>query len=144
MSHTAPPITDSLPVPVGVVYGQPRVWLGLEGAAVCGATVTAYATGGHSWILFALLFFLPDATFLGYLAGPRLGAYCYNAAHNYAVPVAAGILLYLLGRPLAVPLVWTAHIGFDRVMGYGLKYAGGFDQTHLGRLGRVTRQSGAT
>jgi hypothetical protein len=116
------------------VYGQPRVWLGLEAAAAFGASVTVYAIGGHSWILFALLFFVPDITFLGYLPGPRVGASCYNTAHNYAVPLAAGILLHLLGRSVAVPLIWVAHIGFDRVLGYGLKYAGGFGQTHLGSL----------
>ncbi len=133
-----------MPAPEGVVYGQPRVWLRLEGAAVFGVAVSAYTTGGHSWVLFVLLFFMPDITCLGYLAGPRIGASCYNAAHNYAVPVAIGILLHLLGRSVAVPLVWAAHIGFDRAFGYGLKYAGGFGQTHLGRLGRGGRQSGAT
>ncbi|MDU3890869.1 MAG: DUF4260 family protein [Serratia liquefaciens] len=33
-------------------------------------------------------------------------------------------------------LIWGAHIGFDRALGYGLKYASGFADTHLGGLGR--------
>jgi hypothetical protein len=90
------------------------------------------------------LFFLPDVTFLGYLAGPRLGAYCYNTIHNYALPFTAGILLHWLGRSVAVPIVWAAHIGFDRALGYGLKYAGGFGHTHLGRLGGGTGHTDAT
>jgi Domain of unknown function (DUF4260) len=30
-----------------------------------------------------------------------------------------------------------AHIGFDRMLGYGLKYASGFGDTHLSRIGRA-------
>jgi len=33
---------------------------------------------------------------------------------------------------LAVALIWTAHIGLDRAMGYGLKLPDGFKRTHLG------------
>ena len=38
--------------------------------------------------------------------------------------------------PLAVlvSLVWFAHIGLDRGLGYGLKLPAGFKHTHLGRL----------
>ena len=32
----------------------------------------------------------------------------------------------------ALALIWAAHIGFDRALGYGLKYAAGFGVTHLG------------
>jgi hypothetical protein len=34
-----------------------------------------------------------------------------------------------------VPLIWIGHIGFDRVLGYGLKYPTAFRDTHLGQLG---------
>jgi hypothetical protein len=37
---------------------------------------------------------------------------------------------------LGIALIWTAHIGFDRMMGYGLKYATAFGATHLGWRGR--------
>jgi hypothetical protein len=33
-----------------------------------------------------------------------------------------------------VSLVWAAHIGADRAVGYGLKYPTGFEDTHLGRV----------
>jgi hypothetical protein len=36
----------------------------------------------------------------------------------------------------AVAIVWFAHIGLDRALGYGLKYADGFQHTHLGTIGR--------
>jgi Domain of unknown function (DUF4260) len=38
---------------------------------------------------------------------------------------------------LATALIWLAHIGFDRALGYGLKYEVGFSFTHLGRVGKT-------
>ena len=35
----------------------------------------------------------------------------------------------------AAALIWIAHIGLDRALGYGLKYATGFGDTHLGHIG---------
>ena len=52
-----------------------------------------------------------------------------------AVGVGA-IVLYFLDGALAVGLVWLAHIGIDRALGYGLKYQAGFAFTHLGRIGK--------
>ena len=45
---------------------------------------------------------------------------------------------FVSGLPAAMAgaLIWIAHIGFDRALGYGLKYATGFRDTHLGRIGR--------
>ena len=66
------------------------------------------------------------------------GAVVYNAAHSLVGPIAlaiAGLLLPSLPA-LALALIWVAHIGFDRLLGYGLKYAAGFGFTHLGRIGR--------
>jgi hypothetical protein len=34
----------------------------------------------------------------------------------------------------AVGLIWLLHIGFDRAIGYGLKYPSSFKETHLGRV----------
>jgi hypothetical protein len=31
-------------------------------------------------------------------------------------------------------LIWIAHIGLDRAIGYGLKYPTGFRDTHLGKV----------
>lgn len=122
----------------GAVNGGVRLLLRLEGLCILAASVAAYAHYGMGWGIFALYFLTPDLSFLGYLGGPRTGAITYNLAHSYIGPVAclmAGILL----QPtpwLAAGLIWTAHIGFDRALGYGLKYAEGFRFTHLGRIGR--------
>lgn len=91
-----------------------------------------------SWGLFALLFFAPDLSMLGYLANPRLGAWTYNLVHHKGL----GITLYALGVLLTVPwlmfagLLLFAHSSFDRVFGYGLKHEDAFQHTHLGMIGR--------
>ena len=40
---------------------------------------------------------------------------------------------------LSIAMIWLAHIGFDRALGYGLKYVSGFGFTHLGRIGQSGR-----
>jgi hypothetical protein len=98
--------------------------------------VLLYWMGGGSWWLFALLLLAPDLSMLGYLARPRVGAILYNVFHSYPLPAALGIFGMLAGAPLAVSvaLVWFAHIGMDRLMGYGLKYPTAFKDTHLQRV----------
>jgi hypothetical protein len=111
----------------------PRLLLRLEGGLVLLAAITAYAAVGASWGLFAALLLAPDVFMAGYLAGPVVGARLYNAGHTYAVPLALGAAAYGLGIGLlgSVALIWTAHIGMDRALGYGLKHARGFHHTHL-------------
>jgi hypothetical protein len=46
----------------------------------------------------------------------------------------------LLAMPglYGLTLIWVAHIGFDRLLGYGLKYPVAFGATHLSwKVGRV-------
>jgi hypothetical protein len=37
---------------------------------------------------------------------------------------------------LSIAMIWLAHIGFNRALGYGMKYSTGFTFTHLGRIGK--------
>jgi len=121
----------------GSANGGVRLLLRAEGLVVLAASVAAYGQFGAGWGWFAALFLLPDLSFLAYLSGPRLGALAYNAAHSYLGAVALLAVGVLGASPmlLAAALVWCAHIGFDRLLGYGLKYSAGFGHTHLGRLG---------
>jgi hypothetical protein len=121
------------------VTGGVRMILRIEGLAVLAATMIMYGKSGFGWGTFALFFLAPDVSFLGYLAGSRVGAIAYNAAHSYIGALACfGSGLVLVAPALEVAgLIWCAHIGFDRAMGYGLKYAAGFAFTHLGRIGRA-------
>jgi hypothetical protein len=121
------------------VTGAVRMILRLEGLASLVVSVAVYAYWGqHGWGPFALLFLLPDVSLLGYLKGPRVGAVVYNLAHTYVVPAVIGIAGVLwLGPFFAIALIWSAHIGLDRMLGYGLKLPTAFQATHLGPIGRA-------
>jgi hypothetical protein len=122
----------------GAVTGGVRTVLRLEGLALfIGMTLLYYVWDG-SWWVYALLFFAPDLSFAAYLGGPRTGALVYNAAHSYLAPLAIMTAGFATTSPLVLSLamIWLAHIGFDRALGYGLKYGIGFSVTHLGRIGK--------
>ncbi|MGH3025321.1 MAG: DUF4260 domain-containing protein [Gaiellaceae bacterium] len=115
---------------------QPRLLVRLEGAVAAAAALTVYFNQDHPWWLFLLLVLAPDLTFIGYLAGTTVGAAFYNTAHAYIAPLitlTAGDLAGSSGA-VAVALVWLVHIGFDRALGYGLKYPTAFKDTHLQRV----------
>lgn len=123
---------------LGETTGAVRVVLRLEGLCVLVAASVAYSKFGLDWGTFALFFLTPDVSLLGYLAGPRVGAVSYNLTHSYSGAVACLAAGLVVPAPtiLCVGLIWCAHIGFDRALGYGLKYSEGFGFTHLGRIGR--------
>ena len=124
---------------VAAVSGGPKYLLRAEGLAVLALAAVLYWRGGFSWILFAILFLVPDVSMLGYLINPRIGAYCYNAVHTYVGPLLLALIGLFANVPIcvAIALIWVAHIGFDRLLGYGLKYPTAFTDTHLGKIGRL-------
>jgi len=129
----------------GPVRGGVRALLRTEAALLFALALWAYGRWGAGWGMFALCFLLPDLAFLGYLAGPRVGALAYNACHALIGPLALLALGIVGGERavLAAALIWLAHVGFDRMLGYGLKYSTGFRSTHLGRIGRDDSIPGA-
>ena len=117
-----------------------RLWQQAEGAgmALAGIMVAALASAGWPWWLWLLVLAAPDLGMAGYLAGRRAGAALYNLTHLYAVPlllVMLGVATGSLGA-MTVGGLWLAHVGADRMLGYGLKLGSGFHDTHLGRIGR--------
>ncbi|WP_316192576.1 MULTISPECIES: DUF4260 domain-containing protein [unclassified Bradyrhizobium] len=133
-------------VAVRAPTGSILVLLRLENLALAISAVLAFRALGGGWGLFAVLFLLPDLSMLCYLAGSSMGARCYNLVHTYVAPALLAavvtVLASALGRMtdhtlwLEVALIWCAHIGVDRALGFGLKYPSSFSDTHLGRLGR--------
>lgn len=123
----------------GAATGGVRIVLRLEALCVLAAALLAYSKFGNGWGTFALFFFAPDLSFAGYLGGKKIGAISYNFAHSYI----GGIACLAASAMLPVPglacagIIWCAHVGFDRALGYGLKYAEGFGFTHLGRIGKM-------
>jgi hypothetical protein len=125
---------------LGAVVGAPRLVLRLEGAALLIGAAFFYWRFEGGWLWFGILFLAPDLSFLAYRFSPRIGAIAYNSVHSTLGPL---LLLALaasfgwdLGQRLA--LIWLAHVGFDRALGYGLKYSTAFGDTHLGRVGKTT------
>jgi uncharacterized protein DUF4260 len=124
----------------GAVSGGLRTMLRLEGLVLFVGMTLLYAVWDGSWWVYAVLFLVPDLSFVAYLAGPKAGAIVYNAAHSYMAPVALMTSGFALNSPLvlSIAMIWLAHIGIDRALGYGLKYSAGFSFTHLGRIGRIS------
>jgi hypothetical protein len=100
--------------------------------------VVVFAQLPFAWWVLPATFLLPDLSMLGYLAGPHVGAASYNLLHHKALAVVVGVAGWLLGQPTLVlaGTVLLFHSAFDRLLGYGLKYATGFQDTHLGRVGK--------
>jgi hypothetical protein len=121
----------------GAVTGGLRTLLRLEGLTLFAGMTVLYAVWDGSWWVYAILFLVPDLSFAAYLAGPQVGAIVYNAAHSYLAPVTLMITGFAITSPLilSIAMIWLAHIGIDRALGYGLKYSSGFPFTHLGRIG---------
>ena len=99
--------------------GGVRLLLRLEGLAAFFVAVALYRQSEYSWGVFALCFLAPDLSFLGYLAGNRVGAIAYNSAHSYLGPVIVLTTSVYIASPslFAAGLIWCAHIGFDRALG---------------------------
>jgi len=112
---------------------RPRWLLHLEGACIFFLSLAFYQEGHFSWWFFAALFLTPDLFMFGYVVNVKLGAAGYNLAHTLAVPIVLLLICRFYGLPAATPyaLIWLAHIGFDRMLGYGLKYPTQFKDTHL-------------
>ena len=130
---------SSQPLAIAPAHGSSVVFLlRFEGLAAAAVSAVLYARTGASWGLFAALFLAPDLSMLGYLAGACWGARVYNAIHTYVTPATLALCALLLHThlALAIALIWACHIGVDRALGYGLKYADGFGYTHFGLIGK--------
>jgi hypothetical protein len=123
----------------GTVTGGVRLLLRLEGLTLFVGMTLLYAVWGGSWWVYAVLFLAPDLSFAGYVIGSKEGTIIYNAAHSYMAPMTLMTAGFATAEPLvlSIAMIWLAHIGFDRALGYGLKYQAGFGFTHMGRIGKA-------
>jgi hypothetical protein len=118
------------------MFTKPGILLRIEGGCVLALSILCYREVNANWILFIGLLLVPDLAILGYLRGVRIGTVLYNLVHTLTGP------LLLIGYGvwqrspwiLSYGLIWTSHIGLDRMLGFGLKYPTRFNDTHLGRV----------
>ncbi|MBR0753618.1 DUF4260 domain-containing protein [Bradyrhizobium jicamae] len=131
-------MNDTTTAATGAATGGVRALLRLEGLALFLGMTVLYGIWDGSWSVYAILFLAPDLSFAAYLAGPRTGAFVYNTAHAYLAPTVLMTAGFATSSPLvlSIAMIWLAHIGIDRALGYGLKYEAGFGFTHLGRIGK--------
>jgi hypothetical protein len=110
--------------------------LHVEGLAFFTTAVIAYYVLNGNWILFILLLFVPDFFMVGYLKNKKLGSMLYNFGHTYMLGllIVSGGLLLGQNTIIYIGVIFFAHVGLDRFLGYGLKYASGFKDTHLQRV----------
>jgi hypothetical protein len=117
---------------------SPITILRLEGLFYLIFGLFLFSNEQQPWSQFFYLFILPDISLLGYLFSARIGAYCYNTLHSSIGPIS----LYIIGRQLNIEYlfilsyIWISHIGFDRMLGFGIKYTDSFKHTHLGMIGK--------
>ncbi len=122
--------------------GQPVVWQRIEAAVIFGLCLVMYYHLRLSGWLFVLLLLAPDLSMIGYTFSLSLGTTLYNLVHNYGIPLLVLTMGFALASELviSVGLIWLAHCGMDRAVGYGLKYPTHFQHTHLGKIGRDKMQ----
>ena len=128
----------------GYATGQVQRLLHLEALVTLVASITLFFFfGGELW-MFAVLFFAPDLSLVGYVASRKVGAVLYNAVHSYAPQAVLAVAGVLTGLAMLwqVALILAAHAAFDRSLGFGLKYAAGFRHTHLGPIGKPVQGEG--
>ncbi|GFZ76758.1 hypothetical protein GCM10010978_18070 [Compostibacillus humi] len=113
-----------------------RFLLHAEGFFILMISIYFYDQNQYSWFLFFILLFAPDISILGYLINKKVGAVFYNVFHTYSVPIAVILFSLIFANSLfvSIGLIWTAHIGMDRLFGFGLKYTTDFKDTHLNRI----------
>lgn len=94
-----------------------------------------------AWWWFPALLLLPDLGMLGYLVNPKVGAFTYNFTHHRLVATIVAVYAIYNGSEhwKLMAIILFAHISFDRVLGYGLKYSDSFKHTHLGFIGKESK-----
>ncbi|WP_286793135.1 DUF4260 domain-containing protein [Microbacterium sp. UBA3394] len=113
----------------------------IENGAIALAILLAMIAFGQPWWLLLAAFLVFDLSALGYLRNARVGAFTYNAVHNFAGP-AVLVTVYLgvlfggtqLTWLVIIAACWAFHVAVDRALGYGLKLEA-FRHTHLGWIG---------
>lgn len=111
--------------------------------------------GEFDWWWLILLFPLFDASMVGYLVNPHVGALTYNIIHSFVGPVILTVIyIFTTGHTAAdtsrthsidslllfAILIWLFHIFVDRALGFGLKHRESFHHTHLGKIGKAKQK----
>lgn len=110
----------------------------LEELAMLALSIFALNYLGVEWWVYFILALGPDISMLGYLAGNKVGAACYNLFHHKGIGIALFVVGFIYNDWLlqVTGIILFGHASMDRMFGYGLKLADGFKFTHLGMIGK--------
>lgn len=111
--------------------------LKLEEAALFALCIYFFSMLPFAWWWFPALLLLPDIGMMGYAVNPKIGAITYNLFHHRGVAAMVAIIGLILDNDIwkLAAVIMFAHISFDRMLGYGLKFPDSFHNTHLGKIG---------
>jgi hypothetical protein len=105
--------------------------------------------------VFALIaLHVPDIGMLGYLINSRVGAITYNLLHHkglalflFALALVGTVnsvhehpMITYFMNTLPIGIILYGHASMDRIFGYGLKFNDSFHHTHLGWIGKGTKE----
>lgn len=126
------PSNRVLPVTTSVPLWTPPPLLRSEGPVASLIALLANVSLDGLLRLLLVLALPPDLSIYGYLVRNRFGRLTDDVIHTYTALLILGTTAWLMDFRLLllVALVWVGHIGADRMVGYGLKHATGFNDTH--------------
>jgi hypothetical protein len=110
--------------------------LRLEGLTIFLAAIYIYSLMEGNWLFFIIFILIPDISMLGYIGNGKIGALVYNIFHNLTLPLLLTVLGFFFNIEILAfaGVILLAHVGMDRLFGFGLKYESGFKDTHLQRV----------
>lgn len=110
----------------------------LEESAMFLLSIYALYVLNADWWWYLIMLLGPDISMIGYAAGNKAGAACYNFFHHKGVAVAIFAIGMIMPDDLLqiTGIVLFGHSSMDRLFGYGLKTNQGFKFTHLGIIGK--------
>jgi len=113
-----------------------KKWVHLEGLIIFMSMIYIYYAYDYNWWIFILFLLTPDIAMFAYIINNRIGAIIYNLVHTYTISIPFLLFGIMMNNNLIimVGIIWSAHIGIDRLFGYGLKYTTAFQHTHLQKL----------
>jgi len=117
--------------------------LKLEEAAMFVLSIYGLSLFHVSWWVYLSILIASDISCIGYVAGNKVGAVCYNLFHHKGVAIAIFLTGFILKDEWLqiTGIILFGHSSMDRVFGYGLKLSEGFKYTHLGVIGKKTSKT---
>src|SRR5690625_2075263 len=113
-----------------------KKWVHLEGLIIFVFMMYFYSLHDFNWWIFFLFLLVPDISMVAYIINNRMGAMIYNIVHTYTMSIPILLLGLIMENNFFIMsgIIWSAHIGIDRLFGYGLKYKTAFQDSHLQKL----------